>query len=153
MTDSIQVINATRQHIEAIARFNQAMASETEDKELDWATLAAGVERMITDASLGSYLVAVDSDNNTVACLGITYEWSDWRNGLFWWIQSVYVMPEWRGRGVFSAMYEEVRRRARDSGDACGIRLYVERDNDRAYQTYLKLGMTETDYRLMEETF
>ena len=136
-----------------IAEFNQRMAQETENKALDTATINAGVERMITDSSLGRYLVAREETGRIVGCLGITYEWSDWRNGLFWWIQSVYVLPEARENGVFTAMYQQVRDLCQATDNACGIRLYVERDNDRAYRTYVRLGMVETEYRLMEEEF
>ncbi|MDA0979409.1 MAG: GNAT family N-acetyltransferase, partial [Proteobacteria bacterium] len=89
----------------------------------------------------------------SVGCLGVTYEWSDWRNGLFWWVQSVYVEPSVRGQGIFSAMYEQVKQLASEDARVCGIRLYVEKDNQRATRTYEKLGMTETEYRIMEEEF
>jgi len=136
-----------------IAAFNQQMAMETENKVLDTATINAGVSRMIADSNLGRYLVARDETGRVVGCLGITYEWSDWRNGLFWWIQSVYVLPETREHGVFTAMYQHVRERCLAAENVCGIRLYVERDNERAYRTYVRLGMVETAYRLMEEAF
>jgi len=135
---------------ETIARFNQAMALETEDKELPWQTILTGVQAMLDNDDLGFYLVARE-DNEVLSCLGITFEWSDWRNGLFWWIQSVYVAPAHRNRGVFSAMYGHVRQEALSDTRSCGIRLYVERDNETAYRTYTRLGMIETDYRLMEE--
>lgn len=147
---TIQVTQADRSHGEVIARFNQAMAEETEDKSLPWEVIQPGVMKMIEDSSLGFYLVASDHEN-VIGCLGVTYEWSDWRNGLFWWIQSVYVAPEHRAKGVFSSMYAEVKTRAVNDSRSCGIRLYVEKDNDNAYRTYLGLGMIETDYRLMEE--
>ena len=82
-----------------------------------------------------------------------TYEWSDWRAGQFWWIQSVYVAPNWRRRGAFAALFNAVRERARQSPDACGLRLYVERDNAGAQDTYLALGATRTGYQLMEWSF
>ena len=83
----------------------------------------------------------------------VTYEWSDWRNGDFWWVQSVYVTADYRGKGVYSALYDDVRRRARDTGGVCGVRLYVERDNEVAQRVYQRLGMHETAYRLFEEEF
>jgi GNAT superfamily N-acetyltransferase len=133
-----------------IARFNVAMALETEDKALDPATLRAGVDAVLADARHGFYLVA-EADGTNAGCLMITYEWSDWRNGQWWWLQSVYVQEEFRRYGVFRALYAEVERRVRATPDAIGLRLYVERDNRRAQATYATLGMHETDYRLYEK--
>ncbi len=135
-----------------IAQFNERMALETEDKVLAPDTIRQGVTTVISSPDLGFYMVA-EIDGQVVACLGITYEWSDWRNGLFWWIQSVFVHEDFRARGVFSGMYSEVKTLARRDRRVCGIRLYVEKDNDTAYRTYVRLGMTETEYRLMEEEF
>ena len=105
------VRTATIQDAELIARFNQAMAMETESKALDWGTISAGVERMVRNPELGFYLVfEPDTGGQITGCLGITFEWSDWRNGLFWWIQSVYVSPDSREQGVFTAMYHEVQK-------------------------------------------
>lgn len=151
MTD-ITVRDATPEDAEIIAAYNQAMAAETEDKDLPTDIILPGVQRVFEDEGPGFYLVAC-IDDNVAACLMITTEWSDWRNGLFWWIQSVYVAPEYRTRGVFTALYEYVRTRAKACPDVCGIRLYVEKENERAYRTYLRLGMIETDYRLLEEEF
>ena len=107
------VRTATIQDAELIARFNQAMAMETESKALDWGTISAGVERMVLNPELGFYLVfEPDTGGQITGCLGITFEWSDWRNGLFWWIQSVYVSPDSREQGVFTAMYHEVQKLA-----------------------------------------
>lgn len=149
---SYRVTHAFPEHGEIIARFNQLMAEETEHKHLPTDIITSGVNALLADESKGFYLVAVENDQ-VIGCLAVTYEWSDWRNGLFWWIQSVYVEDAHRGRGVFSAMYAEVKRLALEDSTACGIRLYVERDNHRAQRTYLKLGMIETDYRIMEEEF
>jgi len=134
-----------------IVRFNAAMALETEHRALDVDVLRAGVEAALGDARHGFYLVA-ESAGRGVACLLITYEWSDWRNGQWWWLQSVYVDPDFRRHGVFRALYDEVERRVRSAPGAIGLRLYVERDNRRAQQTYTALGMHETDYRLYEKT-
>ena len=147
---AITVIHADPEHAEIIARFNQEMALETENKVLDRDIIYPGVMTMLQDAALGFYLVAI-KDNTVVGCLGVTYEWSDWRNGLFWWIQSVYVPPEHRAEGIFSSMYETVKSEAEADSRSCGIRLYVEKENDTAYDTYIGLGMQETEYRLMEE--
>ncbi len=134
-----------------IVRFNAAMALETEHRALDVNVLQAGVEAALGDARHGFYLVA-ESSGRVVACLLITYEWSDWRNGQWWWLQSVYVDQAFRRHGVFRALYDEVERRVRNAPGAIGLRLYVERDNRRAQQTYAALGMHETEYRLYEKT-
>ena len=135
---------------DVIAAFNAAMARETEQRELDRATLTRGVERALADPAKGRYFVA-ELDGRVAGCLLVTTEWSDWRDGWFWWIQSVYVALDCRGRGVYAALHEHVRAAARAAGDVVGLRLYVEKDNARAQRTYQKLGMTETDYRLYEE--
>lgn len=149
---SIQIERASSEDAEIIARFNQAMALETEDKPLDWDNIYPGVQALLNDESKGFYLVA-RMDQTVVGCLAITYEWSDWRNGLFWWIQSVFVDEHARGKGVFSAMYGYIKSLASADSGNCGIRLYVEKDNTRAQRTYEKLGMIETEYRLLEEEF
>ena len=128
------------------------MALETEDKVLDPATLTRGVTTLLDQPAHGRYLLAVDGEQ-VAGQIMWTHEWSDWRAGQFWWIQSVYVAPDWRRQGVFAALFKAVRDRARRDPHACGLRLYVERENDGARETYLALGATLTDYRLMEWTF
>ena len=135
---------------DVIARFNSAMAFETEGKELIAEVIGAGVRRLIETPSLGFYLVA-EHEGKVVACLMITNEWSDWRNGLFWWIQSVYVDAAYRRKGVYRRMYEEVRSLAKAQPGVCGFRLYVEKENEVAHATYTALGMKETDYFMYEE--
>ncbi len=125
------------------------MAKETEHKTLDVDTVNAGVRGLLLRPGYGYYLVA-ELAERVVGCLLVTFEWSDWRNGLFWWIQSVYVSPEARRRGVFKAMYRTVEARAGESENVCGLRLYVERDNNTAQATYRALGMKKTAYRLFE---
>ncbi|MEZ5398212.1 MAG: GNAT family N-acetyltransferase [Bryobacteraceae bacterium] len=142
---------ATPADAPAIARFNAAMALETEGLHLDPARLLAGVTRLLTDASKGFYIVA-EIEGVLAGQLMITYEWSDWRNADFWWIQSVYVDPAHRRAGVFTVLYNEILRRARQS-NACGLRLYVEHANTRAQQTYEKLGMSPAPYRAYEIDF
>lgn len=132
--------------------FNAAMARETESLELDPDRLRQGVEAVLRDSSKGFYLVA-DEDGAVTGQLMITFEWSDWRNGVFWWVQSVYVRPDRRGGGIYSALYKEAVRRAEAQGDVCGLRLYVEKDNVRAQKAYQKLGMGETAYLLYETDF
>ena len=136
----------------AIAAFNNAMAEETEGKSLDPQTIGPGVENILADPTLGRYWVA-ESGGRIVGQIMVTYEWSDWRNGLIWWIQSVYVNPEFRRKGVFSALYRHVESLAAVEDHVCGIRLYVEKDNLRAQQTYAAMGMNKTGYRIMETMF
>ena len=138
--------------VDLLVEFNQAMAMESEDKGLDHATLTAGVRHLIENPIDGFYLVA-ELAGAPAGSLMVTYEWSDWRGGRFWWIQSVYVRPEHRRQGVYSALHRTVRERARSTPDTCGIRLYVERENSGAQKTYASLGMSETAYRLYEEEF
>ncbi|RYY83041.1 MAG: N-acetyltransferase, partial [Comamonadaceae bacterium] len=124
---------------EALAAFNVAMALETEHLQLLPDVVLAGVRRVLEDPSLGYYLVA-ERGGQAVAGLLVTTEWSDWRNGRFWWIQSVYVVPAARRQGLFRALYDHVWQLALQSTDVCGVRLYVERDNTPAQATYRGLG-------------
>ena len=145
---------------ERIAAFQQAMALETEGKTLDPETLRQGIAAVFQDARKGFYIVAVASGNaggvddvdaqQVVGNLLITYEWSDWRNATFWWIQSVYVHPDWRRMGVYRSMYAYVLDAVSARKDICGIRLYVERANAVAQQTYANLGMRKSHYDLYE---
>ncbi len=145
----ISIRSATSADVDAIARFNLAMALETEGKHLNAPVLQRGVARMQASPELGFYLVAC-LDDVVIGCLGVTFEWSDWRSGLFWWIQSVFVDPDQRGLGAFSALFAETQRRAMVTDEVIGIRLYAERENARALRTYHRLGMHTTDYRLLE---
>ena len=128
------------------------MALETEHLTLDPGRLQSGVQRLVEDSSKGFYLVAWD-DGRIVGQLMITFEWSDWRNGTFWWIQSVYVEPAYRGRSVFKALYRHIENMARTTPDVCGLRLYVEGENHRAQEVYRRLGMTTTPYQMFEIDF
>ena len=130
--------------------FNREMARETEDKELDQDLITAGVQTLLQNQSLGFYVVA-EIDEKIAGSLMITTEWSDWRNGDFWWIQSVYVKPEYRRRGIYRSLYEYIKKSADQDQNVCGFRLYVERDNSAAQRTYQSLGMHKTTYRLFEE--
>lgn len=134
---------------DTVASFNAAMALQTEHKRLLPEVIGAGVRRLIATPSLGFYLVA-ESEGRVIACLMVTHEWSDWRCGLFWWIQSVYVEAAWRRRGVYRRMYEEVQALAAAEEGVCGYRLYVEKDNLVAQATYEALGMAPTDYLIYE---
>ena len=136
----------------AITEFNARLADETEHLQLDRARLRAGVDAVLGDTSKGVYWVA-EAGGEIVGQLMITFEWSDWRNGVCWWIQSVYVRQDWRSRGVFKALYQHVHQLAKSRSDVCGLRLYVERDNKRARQTYERLGLRQTNYELYEVDF
>ena len=125
------------------------MALETEDKGLNPTILQQGVSEVLSNPVKGFYLLAVLSET-VVGQLMITYEWSDWRNGYFWWIQSVYVNQGHRKRGVYKALNEEVLNLARLNGGICGIRLYVDKDNTAAQQVYRNLGMSESNYDMYE---
>lgn len=148
-SSSIAVGRAATEDVAAIAQFNIAMAAETEDLALDPQTVHAGVAAVVSDDRRGFYLVA-RSDGKAVGSLMVTYEWSDWRNGNLWWIQSVYVVSSARKQGIFRLLYDNVISLAKQSGDAAGVRLYVEKDNRGAQEVYRKLGMSETAYRVFE---
>lgn len=147
----ITIRTATDDDVSTLTQFNLAMARETEDRMLDPDTVRVGVQALLDNPSRGFYLVA-EQDDAVVGSLMITTEWSDWRNAVFWWVQSVYVRPEARRQGVYSTLYDRVKARAATEQPAvCGIRLYVERANAAAQQAYLALGMRETSYRFYEE--
>jgi ribosomal protein S18 acetylase RimI-like enzyme len=150
MNDELTIRQAIAGDADALAAFNIAMARETEGKRLRPDVVGAGVRRMLAEPGLGFYLVA-EAGGKVVGSLMVTTEWSDWRNGRFWWIQSVYVVSAWRRRGVFRALYAHVKALAAAAPDVCGFRLYVEHENADAQATYRQLGMEMTDYRLMEE--
>lgn len=142
---------ATPADIPFLVESNAAMARETERKNLDRDVLTRGTRALFEDPRRGFYLVA-EHDGEPAGCLLVTFEWSDWRNGDWWWFQSVYVVQAKRRHGVFRALYAEVERRAREAR-AVGLRLYVERDNSRAQQTYVALGMQEEPYRMLRRGF
>ena len=148
----IQIREALESDAGQIAEFNSRLAAETEGMQLLPGVVVPGVEAMLADPSKGRYWVA-ESGGRIVGQIMVTYEWSDWRNGMIWWIQSVYVHGEYRRSGVFSALYRHVETLARKDPGVCGIRLYVERENSRARQTYASLGMARTDYRIMQLMF
>jgi GNAT superfamily N-acetyltransferase len=132
-----------------IADFNALMAKETENLELDRERLLQGTDALIADSSKGVYYLA-EVNGKVVGQLMITYEWSDWRNATFWWIQSVYVLPDYRKQGIFRTLYQSVESLARTRGDVCGLRLYVDQSNKRAQQTYEALGMQRSHYQMMD---
>ena len=135
-----------------IVDFNAALALETEHKSLDRTRLEPGVRALLSDPWKGRYFVA-EIDGRVVGQTMVTYEWSDWRDGMFWWIQSVFVEPAQRKHGVFRALYQHIEAAARADATACGLRLYVEDNNQRAKQTYHALGMARGGYEVLEVDF
>ena len=142
---------ATVEHLAFIVEGNRRLAEETERLRLDVATLREGVLALLDGRAPGRYWIA-ELDGRVVGQLAVTFEWSDWRNRMVWWIQSVYVTPEARGHGVFRALYANVRREAQLAG-AGGLRLYVDTTNTRAQAVYATLGMNGDHYRVFEEMF
>ncbi|MDP2498459.1 MAG: GNAT family N-acetyltransferase [Candidatus Palauibacterales bacterium] len=149
MDTSPEIREAGIGDLETIVRFNREMARETEGRELDASTLRAGVNALLSDPARGRYYLA-EEDGRVLGQLLVTTEWSDWRNGEIWWIQSVYVAPDHRRRGVYSALHRHVRERARSLG-AVGLRLYVDRENREARRSYEELGMERARYAMYEE--
>jgi ribosomal protein S18 acetylase RimI-like enzyme len=147
---NVSIRPATAADVDTIVAYNAAMALETEHKQLDPAMLMRGVEHAIADPARCAYFVA-EIDGRIVGQTMVTYEWSDWRDGWFWWIQSVYVHPEFRRRGVFRALYRHVHELARARPDVCGLRLYVEQHNTRAHATYRRLGMVPSGHVVYED--
>lgn len=147
----VQIREAALPDLETIVTFNAAIAHETESRQLDLEVLRAGVKRALSDPALCHYFVA-EVGREVAGQTMVTFEWSDWRNGLFWWIQSVYVDERFRRRGVFRALHEHVRTLAKAKG-AIGLRLYVDKTNRSAQETYARLGMPTTDYFVCEETW
>lgn len=150
MRSTIVVRNARLRDIPALTDFNLTMAQETENKVLSAAKVKAGMSAVVRHPGHGFYLVA-ELNGRIAGSLLITREWSDWRDGVFWWIQSVYVPPEFRKRGIYRALYDAVKARAKSTPEVCGFRLYVEKNNSAAMAVYSKLGMIETEYRIYEE--
>lgn len=134
----------------AMVEFNQAMALETEGKRLDGDVLQKGVAAVFADSDKGFYVVAEDA-GRIVGGLMVTFEWSDWRNAWFWWIQSVYILPDQRGTGLYRRLYDFVKSKAAEKGNVCGFRLYVETENDNAKAVYDRVGMHQSHYLMYEE--
>ncbi|BFM09097.1 GNAT family N-acetyltransferase [Halioxenophilus aromaticivorans] len=147
---SLLIRKGAAHDIDTLVAFNQAMAQETENKSLNETVLQKGVSQLIATPSMGFYLLA-EQNNRIAGSLMVTEEWSDWRAARFWWIQSVYVAPQFRRQGIYSKLYREVQQLAEEQGDVCGLRLYVEKENTTAQKTYQALGMEENQY-LMYET-
>ena len=145
----IQIRLAQPADWQTIAAFNQRLALESEGKELDRQHVEPGVQAVLADVRKGRYLVA-EVDGRIVGQLMHTYEWSDWRNGDIWWLQSVYVIPEFRRQGVFRALFDQLQSEAEADPGVVGLRLYVEDNNTHAHETYRNLGLTPGGYFVMQ---
>lgn len=149
MTSEVEIRRATLNDWPTVAEFNCRLAAESEHKQLDRPTVELGVRAILQDEHKGRYFVAC-VNGAIVGQLMLTMEWSDWRNGDFWWLQSVYVLPEFRRQGIFRKLFGHVRKLAASTPQVVGLRLYVERDNARAQSTYSDLGMSSAGYLVME---
>ena len=145
----MEIRRATLNDIKTIAEYNYNLAFETEDKKLDMEILTKGVKNLIEDENKGIYHVCEIGDK-VIGQIMYTFEWSDWRNGTFLWVQSVYVDKEYRGKGVFKKLYNYIKDICDNDENICGIRLYVERENYVAQKTYSNLGMHECNYHMYE---
>ena len=140
---------AVTQDIKTIVGFNQDMALETESITLDEGKLVSGVKGVFEDPERGFYIVC-EIEGIVRACLMITCEWSDWRNGTFWWIQSVFVHKKYRNQGLYRLMYEFIKTQIDSDDQTVGVRLYVDEDNAMAQNVYMRLGMKKSNYQLFE---
>lgn len=150
----IRIRLAESRDLESIVTFNAALAWETEGRRLEQPLLHAGVQAVLADATNGLYVVMEHlPSRQIIGQLLITFEWSDWRNAVFWWLQSVYVHKEWRRRGVFKKLYGYVLQKAERQGNVAGLRLYVEQDNAAAQTVYDRAGLAAAPYRMFEKDF
>lgn len=149
---SVIIKPATADDVSSLAQFNREMALETEELVLDPSVVLSGVTRLLQRPDQGLYFIAWAGQERAGSAM-ITYEWSDWRDGYFWWIQSVFIQPSHRRKGLFSAIYQHISNLAEHEPDCRGLRLYVEKDNLNAQATYSALGMQQTHYRLFEQLF
>lgn len=156
MIEPLLIRPARGSDVDSIVAFNAAMAMETEHRRLDLLRLRQGVLALLEKPERGFYIVAEAPGMKSPQLIGqlmITFEWSDWRNGVFWWIQSVYVEPTQRRRGVFRSMYHHIMAKAHADGQVCGVRLYVEQDNDQAQTVYQRMGLAPSAYAVFERDF
>lgn len=149
MPYELSVRIADSRDVEILAHSNMALAWETEKTKLSLPVVTKGVEELLANPRHGFYAVA-EVNKQVVGCV---FEWSDWRCGLYWWLQSIYVAPEFRQKGVFSRLYDFLRERASQEKNVCGFRLYVERHNNVAQRTYRSVGMGEAGYEVYQELF
>jgi ribosomal protein S18 acetylase RimI-like enzyme len=148
----VRIRKATLGDVVTIVEFNTQLAHETEGLLLDNALVRHGVEDVLADPQKGSYWLA-EVNGMIVGQLLVTSEWSDWRDGFFWWIQSLFVKKEWRSRGIFQALFEFLHEQAAEHPEVCGVRLYVEAQNSRAKRVYQMIGMERTRYEVYEMDF
>src|SRR5882672_872928 len=151
-----KIRHATLADAAIIAQYNSALAWETEQRKLDPHRVLSGVNALLENSAKGTYYLAETIENGSPTVAGqllITYEWSDWRNGDFWWIQSVYVAERFRAAGVFRSLFLHVHRLAKDRTDVCGVRLYMDAHNEKARRAYERLGLKCTDYQVFEMDF
>lgn len=154
--DRLIIRPACLDDLETLVRFSAAMAAETEGRTLDVQRLRLGTASVFESPHRGFYRVAEipgPPAKHVIGQLLITFEWSDWRNANFWWIQSLYVEPKWRRRGVYRRMHEAILTEARSRPDVCGVRLYVERENRVAQAAYDHVGLSRSVYQVFEEDF
>jgi GNAT superfamily N-acetyltransferase len=151
----LNIRRACRADMDVLVRFNLAMALETERRQLDQERLRYGILAVLESRVQGFYIVAqsAEESGSVIGQLMVTYEWSDWRNADFWWIQSVYVHPSWRRQGVYRRMHAHVLQEARARPDVCGIRLYVDQDNHLARLVYQRVGLNRSGYLMFETDF
>ena len=150
--EALRIRPAYPREISTLVEFNRALAKETEGVELDPERVRAGVEAVFADPTRGTYYLALRGEE-ALGGLLTTSERSDWRNGNFWWIQSVFVVPSARRQGVYTRLYQHLLERARANPEVCGIRLYVDHHNQGAQKVYQQLGMHEARYRFFELDF
>lgn len=144
----IQIREAKQKEKPILKQFQKLMAWETEKLELDEEQLDKGLEAVLADPLKGKYFVA--EEDKIIACLMVTPEWSDWRNGIVWWIQSVFVVEGHRRKGIYRQLYKHIQDWVNSNKNYRGIRLYVEKDNKIAQQVYSNLGMDGEHYKLYE---
>jgi GNAT superfamily N-acetyltransferase len=152
MPDTLSVRTGEEKDIDTLVKHNIALAQETEQKRLSPPVVTQGVQMLLKNLKYGFYSVA-EIDGEVVGSCMVTYEWSDWRCSLFWWIQSVYVKPEFRRQGIFKKLYEFLKEKASHEQNVCGFRLYVLQSNNTGQYTYAGVGMEETPYKFYEESF
>jgi GNAT superfamily N-acetyltransferase len=145
---NIRIRHATSADVPTLVKYNAALALESEGKVLDLAVLEKGVRAALADPAKGFYVIA-ERDGDVIGQTGVTFEWSDWRNGWYWWIQSVFVREDARRGGVFSAIYRHLEAEAAADPGVIGLRLYVDNGNHNAKATYAKLGLEDENYSLM----
>jgi len=154
--DQICVRPADHADVDSLMVFSGAMAWETEGRRLDEARLREGTLAVLAAPERGFFIVAEIHDGGRARLVGqlmVTFEWSDWRNAVFWWVQSVYVDPAWRRQGVYRSMHDHIVAKAKNDPKVCGIRLYVEQDNHTAQSVYQRVGLAPSGYAVYEQDF